>query len=296
MPHFRLQPFALLPIVSGMWQAVVLLTIVVIPAEAFAWRQTMTCLREDPPAPTATPFCVGNQFPKPLSWPTNQVSYSVNERGSTQFPSDDGMISPELLDTIRTSFDTWNDPECSNFEFVYEGLTPVSEFDNSDGLNIVVFQDEDWPYGDSALAITTVSATPDGEITSADMELNSANQLFGFVDDPSSTLWDVQNTITHEAGHIVGLDHDAVPDSTMEFEAARGETKKRDLSRDDIEGLCTIHPSGEELDEPDPVPPEEDGCCATTARNEPAPLLMLALVAAAAVRRKQQREPEHGDA
>ena len=249
----------------------------------------MTCLTSSPPAPTATPFCTGDEFPKALSWPTNVVRYSANEAGSDDFPGADGTISPQLLDAVTTSFDTWNEPDCSNFEFVFDGLTPLKSFDRDDGVNLVVFRSDDWPYGDMAVAVTTVTAKADGEIINADVELNDVMHEFAIIENGGGggEAWDVGNTITHEAGHVLGLDHDAVPDSTMEFEAQPGETKKRELHPDDIEGLCTIYPVGEDLEPAEPPADEKNGCCRTVAHPPLSPLLLLALVILIAAREAQ---------
>jgi hypothetical protein len=61
---------------------------------------------------------------------------------------------------------------------------------------------------------------------------------------------DLQNTVTHEVGHFVGLAHTpkhapGAPEdswSTMEPTTAAGETWKRSLSPDDVAGVCAIYP------------------------------------------------------
>jgi MYXO-CTERM domain-containing protein len=53
------------------------------------------------------------------------------------------------------------------------------------------------------------------------------------------------NTAVHEIGHLVGLDHSLEPGATMEATAALGEIQKRDLSEDDLAGLCDMYPAGE---------------------------------------------------
>lgn len=246
--------------------------IVSTPAPAFAWRQTQTCLVSEPPAPTATPWCRVDERPRGLHWPTPEVRYAVNEVGSDDFPTADGRIAPELLEAITASFETWNAVECSDFAFVQDGLTSAPEYDRDDGLNVVVFRDDAWPYGSMVLAVTTVSTDDDGIIYNADLELNGFEQNFAI---GAADAWDVQNTITHEAGHMLGLDHDVIEGSTMEFEAALGEVAKRSLHPDDIEGLCAIYPRP---DSPDPAdPPPDDGCCRVVTSSPPPSSLTLFL-------------------
>src|SRR5262249_4393290 len=122
-----------------------------------------------------------------------------------------------------------------------------------------------WDYDENLLAVTTTSFNKCGEILDADIEINAGNHPFTTVDSgplcdstppptPAGCMgFDVQNTATHEIGHFIGLDHPVkrfdgstdVSDDTMAASAAEGETKKRSLAQDDIEGLCTIYPAGQ---------------------------------------------------
>ena len=115
-----------------------------------------------------------------------------------------------------------------------------------------------WEYGSDAvdaIALTTTHYnTRTGEILDADVEFNGAGFVFTAIDGPPCTTDnetsgtcvanDIQNTLTHEVGHFIGLDHTPVPDATMYAKADLGETKKRTLHQDDIDGLCTIYPKG----------------------------------------------------
>jgi uncharacterized protein (TIGR03382 family) len=55
---------------------------------------------------------------------------------------------------------------------------------------------------------------------------------------------DLQNTLTHELGHAMGLDHVASPGSTMEPTAPPGETQKRILDDGTAAGFCSVYPRG----------------------------------------------------
>jgi hypothetical protein len=123
-----------------------------------------------------------------------------------------------------------------------------------------------WSHGDNVIAVTTTTFDrTTGQIFDADIELNDSNPvggshyIFTTADCPagSSTClctgvqnaacahYDVQNTVTHEAGHSIGLDHTTVPDATMFAFAPEGEEGKRILNQDDIDGVCAIYPNGE---------------------------------------------------
>lgn len=130
-----------------------------------------------------------------------------------------------------------------------------------------------------SLAITTVHfVVSTGEIVDADMELRGwdgedTSSGFYFTCTPagspcesaemyaataSCVAYDVANTITHEAGHVLGLDHvcistyaaphdacGSLSEDTMAPNATVGDTNKRTLEADDSDGVCTIYPAGQ---------------------------------------------------
>ncbi len=147
------------------------------------------------------------------------------------------------------------------------------------------------PTDVSILALTTVTYDPrSGAIYDADMELNDAGVASGAIPDPANQNYprdgwyftcnpppggtvpasttcttygdpsdcafiDLQNTVTHEAGHFIGLAHPPkgamcsqnVPcdDTTMAATAGLRDINKRVLSADDVAGLCEIYPAGQ---------------------------------------------------
>lgn len=115
-----------------------------------------------------------------------------------------------------------------------------------------------WNRGDFTIALTLTSYTsPGGVILDSDIELNASPRLdgtrffFTTVDAPACDPAephagcvgnDVQNTVTHELGHALGLDHVERVGSTMEATAPVGETSKRILDPGTRRGLCDVYP------------------------------------------------------
>lgn len=55
---------------------------------------------------------------------------------------------------------------------------------------------------------------------------------------------DLRNTMTHEVGHFVGLAHVTDQAATMYGQTGAGETTKRSLTPDDVDGVCAIYGEG----------------------------------------------------
>jgi len=189
-----------------------------------------------------------------VAWPTPCVTYFINREGSLDFgePSP-GVFNPSLFQVIQGSFDAWTAPTCGALKFVYGGLTCNAEIGFANerimggGMNLVVWREDDWEHATDALALTTLTTNPTtGEIRDADVEFNGVHFTFANLsqEDTTQSLVDIRNTMTHEVGHMLGLDHEFLTqDATMFPNALPGEIFKRDLTTDDINGMCTIYPA-----------------------------------------------------
>jgi len=149
-----------------------------------------------------------------------------------------------------------------------------------DAKNSLIIQTTTWAHDPRALALTSVFAKSDGHIVDADLEVNAVpdyDHFFANLDDPNfvpqnaGSVYDLQNTLTHEFGHFIGLDHSCftpdpltmaarptddmgnpVPDcsdapaavqATVMFNSAEPlETSKRVLSPDEVRAVCDIYP------------------------------------------------------
>ncbi|RKH20002.1 hypothetical protein D7X74_05315 [Corallococcus sp. CA047B] len=118
-----------------------------------------------------------------------------------------------------------------------------------------------WAHGGATIGLTTSSFSfKDGRVVDSDIELNAAESewggpafLFTTVNGPpcgeggpatTCVATDVQNTMTHEIGHVVGLDHVFSAGSTMEATASQGETSKRVIDVGSASGFCSTYPRG----------------------------------------------------
>lgn len=208
--------------------------------------------------------------------------------------SGSGSQDVEDLDALRQAvargFDVWNQPECSSLSITDAGLSSCTAPDISPRgtqASLVVFYETGWPYESplgNPFAATGLWYDPDtGEILDADMSLNGFEYTWS-LDGAEGTV-DVQSIVAHEAGHVLGLGESTVPDATMYGFAVTGETSKRDLHEDDVEGLCTLYPADGE-DRPCPDPPAaaalcagDTGCGCTLAPGAKTPQALAALLA-----------------
>lgn len=188
----------------------------------------------------------------PLAWRHRCLSYSLEQGGSKDLSMD------EVRQMVGRSFAAWVAVTCPGSPgFDVRETEALSACDravyntDSGNVNTVAFV-SDWPdrdYDRSAYALTTVWHNPrTGEIYDVDMELNEMRGRWGNCPTPAGCTdgtIDLQNVVTHEAGHYFGLAH--TPDSniaTMYAMSPPGEVSKRILRTDDIEGFCTAYPPG----------------------------------------------------
>lgn len=201
------------------------------PHHAYAWKQTKTSTGAS------------------VHWVTLCHEYYVNEMGSDDVPDSSDIKA------VTLSFKTWNDVDCSSITFSFAGLTNITTtgyFQETVHTNIVIWRENDWPYPQSPVAFTSVTYDKySGEIYDADIELNGVDYRFTTKPLLYPNRVDIQNCVTHEAGHVLGLEHSENPKATMYSMAEPGEYSKRTLHQDDIDAVCTIYPNQQGLQCPE---------------------------------------------
>ena len=168
-------------------------------------------------------------------WVSMPISYSINARGLSQ------IANGSEFNAVQASFQTWQDVAAADIRFDYRGTTQVRGV-GRDGINLVSFADDSTALGSSTLAATySFLCLPcsDYPIQEADIIVNDD---YSWTTSGESGKYDIQAVLTHEIGHLLGLDHSALVSSVMVPFASPTQIDQRTLQYDDIAGVVEMYP------------------------------------------------------
>jgi hypothetical protein len=266
-----------------------------------------------------------------LYWESGCVFVTIDAAGTKALSGD------TAFSTVDASIDTWNNSTaaCSYLKVMDQGRKSLEV--GRDHINLIKFRDTacseclatmgtTWCrpavsnaaavcHSPSAAGITTAvfvddpTSARDGAIVDADIEINGVNFAISANGATNSTVAcraELQNTLTHELGHLHGLEHPCVAagelppgaptrvdnlgnpapmcsdvqaapllpanmkilDSTMYNFQDCSETKKETLSSDDIDAICAIYPTSDDPKTCAPVAVDSGGCCSASGGSD----------------------------
>ena len=179
--------------------------------------------------------------------------YFIDEDGA-EFIATDGPAVPvdAEFDEVVAGIDIWSTVSNATLQANYLGKLAQNDADGTDGVNLVTFRDPDFLalFGNTVLAVglTTSFTEPSvfqgqpvrpGQIVDADMLFNPART---FSASTSASAVEIRAVAVHEAGHLFGLNHSALPEATM-FPALPAGFDATTLEIDDVMLATTSYPA-----------------------------------------------------
>ena len=193
-----------------------------------------------------------------------------------------GLTAEQMLRAAEAAAATWSRKQisCSQLEVQVRADSSAEATFGADGHSRISFRRDEWCprpraadtpcYDPGMLALTSVfMRKSDGQIVEADIELNGlATRWSDAEPDPElgSAGQDLQGTLTHELGHLLGFEHSCMlpgeetrlddqgrasptctlredpRDTVMVASVPPGRPLPRVLSADDARGVCAVYP------------------------------------------------------
>lgn len=169
-----------------------------------------------------------------VTWKKDTIAFEINTDNAS------GITPTQAKEAIIAAAAQWDGAELgAQTAFVFEGESKRQGANLGDDVHLVSF-DTSWNQDPSLLAVTHVWSNANNEIVHFDIEINADDIEWSTSGDPNR--YDLQNAMTHEFGHALGLEHSDDVEASMASSTMIGETSKRDINPDDEEGLLTLYP------------------------------------------------------
>jgi hypothetical protein len=193
---------------------------------------------------------VGNSVVS-IEWTQMPINYRITNRAVT------GVSASQLQGSVAESFDEWASAGQVELSAQFAGFTNI-EPSVSDGLTVIGFQSR--PEDDRTLGATNFQINAQtGAIVASDIFLNSFFP-WSVAESGQASRFDVESIMVHEIGHLLGLGHSALGETTSSgggrsvqgkravmFSIAYGSgtVEDRTLEADDIAGIRDIYGTSE---------------------------------------------------
>lgn len=185
-----------------------------------------------------------------IRWERQPVRYMVTNRDVP------GVTAPDLQRAIAQGFASWAAAPGVTLAGEFAGFTDA-EPDTGDGVTVIGFRSR--PDLDRVLGATTFTVDKTtGQILESDIFLNSA-AAWSVAPGGDAPRFDVASISTHELGHLLGLGHSALGETTLLPSGGRrvqgkravmfpiafpgGNIDDRTLEPDDIAGIQDVYAS-----------------------------------------------------
>ena len=182
-----------------------------------------------------------------VRWMTTQINVALSS--SLNSPPANIKAGSDVVGAARRALRRWSDAAGIRLVETSSGIDSVNPpGTNGDGVNLITVSasatnDSFTNSGGTRLGRTRVIFDPaTGRIQEADLAINPR---VSFSTDGTSGTYDLESTLVHELGHLLGLDHSAVVGSTMQPRQGQNFIEPaftmRTLSDDDLAGVRSIY-------------------------------------------------------
>lgn len=171
---------------------------------------------------------------------------------SLYLPPPNIKAGSDVIGAAQRALQHWSAIAHIEFLETTSSATAISPQDAGDSVNLITVSTDNLSAfgGADSPGKTRVFYDSGGAIVEADIALNPAET---FSTDGTPGTYDLESTLTHEVGHLIGLEHSAVIGATMQPRQAKNGVyglpalTQRALSADDIAGARSLYGSSAEI-------------------------------------------------
>lgn len=195
-----------------------------------------------------------------VKWPTKEIQVSL----STSLTAFSPAIKPDsdVIGAVRRALASWSRAANINFVEANSKLQSVSPVNAGDGVSLITIAATNenlalFSEGNTTARTRVFYDSDTGEISEADIVINpfpySGETSLQFSTDGTAGTYDLESTLAHEIGHLLGLNHSHVIGATMQPAQALNGTyglpaiTERTLSEADYAAIRGVYGTAEKL-------------------------------------------------